>query len=318
MNIFKSALQVLSTGYIFVYFSEHLFWARVRPDDSFGGWFGAWIAYSLMAFIFLHLVTYFHVRNIWALFLAGAAFGWIGEGIVVQTAYEMLPLSISFTGLAWHALITVWVGWYAVRKSLIEPDRLSTLKLASILGFFYGLWAISWWVEPDGGISSIWEFATFSLGTTGIVIIAYWLSNWSSTESLVFPRPISFLIYALVVIYFCFVTVPAAPVALLILPVLFGAVYWGLYKNRIREREGSVLNTLSGPVPGWKYFTLLALPVTGILLYAVAVALDLQWYTNWILYLITTPLGFILLGLSLYKLAHSKSTTSEPELDITH
>jgi hypothetical protein len=59
LKLIKNLLQVLSTGYIFVYFSEHLFWARLCPDDS------------LM--------------------------GWLAEKLVVQTAYEMLPLSISFT-----------------------------------------------------------------------------------------------------------------------------------------------------------------------------------------------------------------------------
>ena len=136
MRLHKNIVQVFATGYIFVYFSEHLFWARVRPDDSFGGWLGAWIAYSFMAFVFLVLVSHFRVKNIWALVRAGAAFGWIAEGVVVQTTYEMLPLSISFTGLAWHALLTVWLGWYAIRKSLRALEPLSALKLSAALGFF--------------------------------------------------------------------------------------------------------------------------------------------------------------------------------------
>ena len=142
MGILKNILLVFSTGYIFVYFSEHLFWSRIHPGDSFKDWFDAWMIYSLMAFVFLVLVSYFRVKNIWALFLAGAAFGWIAEGIVVQTAYDMLPLSISFTGLAWHTLLTVWIGWYAIRKSLLFSDTWSMLKLATAIGVFYGLWSI--------------------------------------------------------------------------------------------------------------------------------------------------------------------------------
>jgi len=41
--------------------------------------------------------------------------------------------------------------------------------------------------------------------------------------------------------------------------------------------------------------------VTAILVYAIALALDLRWQTNWAVYLITTPLGFILFGVSLFK-----------------
>ena len=310
MRTLKSILFVLSTGYIFVYFSEYLFWSRVRPGASLADWGGTWIAYLLMAFVFIVLVSYFRVKNIWALFLAGAAFGWIGEGIVVQTAYDMLPLSISFTALAWHALVTVWIGWFAIRKSLISSNSWATLKLACVIGFVYGLWAISWWLEPDGGVSSVSEFAAFSLITTVFVILAYWLANWSSSESLVFNRWAVVFAFGILVLFFCFVTAPNVPVAAIILPVLFGLVYLGLSQNRNNESEGSILDTLSGQVSIWKYLSLLALPATSILVYALAMSLSLQWHTNWVLYLIATPLGFILFGISLYKSWRKKSVLS--------
>jgi hypothetical protein len=303
----KNILQVLSTGYIFVYFSEHLFWSRIRPDDSFTGWLGAWMVYSLMAFIFLVLVSHFRVKNIWALFLTGAAFGWIGEGIVVQTAYDMLPLSISFTGLAWHALLTVWVGWYLIRKSLLFSDIWSILRLAAAIGFCYGLWAISWWLEPDGGVSSIPEFAAFSFSTTTLVIFAYWLANWSSCETFVFNRWAIIFVSAGFALYFCLITVPAAPLAFVVLPILLGLVYLGLRQNRLDEDEGSLLDVLRGPASIWKYTSLLAIPVSSVLVYAIGMSLHLQWQTNWVLYMITTPLGFILFGTSLYKLLRRKS-----------
>jgi hypothetical protein len=309
MTIFKNIVQVLSTGYIFVYFSEYLFWARVHPGDSFGEWFGTWIAYSLMAFIFLVLVSSFRVKNIWALFLAGAAFGWIGEGIIVQTAYDMLPYSISFTSLAWHALITVWVGWYSVRRSLISSDPWSTIKLAFTIGLSYGLWAISWWIEPtpDGGVSATPDFAVYSFTIAGLVILAYGLANWSSSEQFVPNRWAVIFISAIIVLYFCFITIPAAPLAVIILPILFGLVYLGLHKNRLAEDEGSLLDALSGRVSIWKYMSLFALPVVALLFYTLAMALNLGWATNGVLYMITTPLGFIVFGTSLYKLTRNKS-----------
>jgi len=99
------------------------------------------------------------------------------------------------------------------------------------------------------------------------------------------------------------VTVPAAPLAALILPILLGLVYWGLRQNRRAETEASLLTDLGGPAPLWKYLSLLALPTASVLVYALALTLDLHWQTNWILYLITTPLGFILFGLSLYRVS---------------
>jgi hypothetical protein len=202
MRTFKNLLLVLSTGYIFVYFSERLFWARPRPEDSLGEWLGNWIVYSLLAFVFLNLVVHFRVKNIWGLFLAGAAFGWLVEGVIVQTTYESLPLSISFTGLAWHALITVWVGWYALPKSFTSYGRLSTLKLSVVIGICYGVWAISWWLEPDGGVASLTEFAGYSLVTTLLVILAYWLANWSASEPFQPACWVTLSISGLLVFYF--------------------------------------------------------------------------------------------------------------------
>ena len=106
-RIVKQILGVLATGYILFYYSELVFWARAKPTDSLPNWISTWLAYSLLAFVFLAIVARFRVHTIWALFLAGAVFGWMTEGIVVQTTYEDLPLSLSFTGLAWHALISI-------------------------------------------------------------------------------------------------------------------------------------------------------------------------------------------------------------------
>ncbi len=302
MKTLKTIFLVLSTGYIFVYFSEHLFWAHIRTDDSFINWFSTWIAYSLMAYVFLRLVSYFRIKGIWALFLAGAVFGWLAEGVIVQTTYEALPLSISFTGLAWHALITVWVGWYAIQNALLSSSILSSIKLSSLIGLIYGLWAINWWVEPDGRISPVSEFATFTFTTTILVIFAYWLANWSLSTPIKWNRSTMVIITTLFVLYFFFITVPASPIALIILPVLFGVAYWGLRQNRKFESEGSLLDILNGHPPLKNYLGLFGLPVASTLIYALAMSINLKAHTNWILYLITTPLGFILFVVSLYKL----------------
>ncbi|MCC7117556.1 MAG: hypothetical protein IT310_03435 [Anaerolineales bacterium] len=307
MRTFKNILLVLATGYIFVYFSEHLFWARIRPEDTLTDWVGAWIAYSLVAYFFLVLVAQFKIKNIWQLFLAGAVFGWLTEGLVVQTAYEMLPLSISFTGLAWHALITVWVGWYAIQKSFFSPASFSTLKLATVIGICSALWAITWWLEPDGGVASIAEYAKFSFVTTFFVILAYGLANWSVSESF-HPKPwVTILIATLFALYFLFVTVPAAPIAIILLPILLGLVYLALQKNAKTENNSSLLDQFSTRVKTRKFLGLLMLPIVNVACYALAVTLNLQWHTNWILYLVTMPLGFILFFISLYKSFRAQS-----------
>jgi len=307
MKTFKNIVLTLSTGYILFLYSELLFWARIRPGDSLGEWAMTWLAYSLMGFVFLLLVSYFKVKNIWALFLAGAVFGWLGEGIVVQTTYESLPLSISFTALAWHALITVWIGWYAIRKSLHASNPFSTLKLSLTIGLCYGLWAIMWWLDPDGGVSTIAEFAKLSFASTIFAIPAYWLADWSSSESFRPNRWASIAIVGLFALMFLFVVVPSNPLTIIILPILLGLAYLGLRWNRSSEEDGSMLIDFNVPAPAWKYLSLLGIPAAGVSFYALAASLQLQWQTNWVLYLITTPLGFILFGMSLYKIRKRKS-----------
>lgn len=308
MRTLKQLALVLGSGYIFVYFSEHLFWARVRPDDSPASWFGAWIAYSLAAFVFLHLVAHFRVHEKWSLFLAGAIFGWLAEGVIVQTAYEALPLSISFTGLAWHALITIWIGWYAIRRALTSPASIRTFGLFAAIGFFYSLWAINWWLEPDGGVATLAEFSLYTLTITLLVALAYALVNWGSSEAFAPSLWVTRLVYAAFIIYFAFVTVPAAPLALIILPLLLGLACYGLRRHRPAEETAYLLSTLHGRISPLNYLALFTLPLTAIIFYALALALNLQLHTNWMFYLITTPLGFILFGIGIFK----KSVPAHP------
>ncbi len=92
MRSAKQILGIFATGYILMFYSELVFWAHVRVDDSFSNWLSTWLAYSFLAFVFLTVVARFRIHTIWALFLAGAVFGLLAEGVLVQTTYESLPL----------------------------------------------------------------------------------------------------------------------------------------------------------------------------------------------------------------------------------
>lgn len=292
-NGLKNLLFILASGYILLFYSEHLFWAHIRSDDSLINWMTAWLAYSLLAYMFLFVVDHFRVRSTAALFLAGAVFGWLTEGVVVQTTYESLPLSISFTGLAWHALISVMVGWYMVRRVLRSSSWLRVFGLACLIGLIYGLWAVCWWLEPDGKVSSLTEFSIFTLTITALVMIAYAVADWSASVPLVWNRWITAGIAIFFLLYFIFIAVPAAPIALLVLPVLLGLAYLGLRRNHAVQPAGSWLEPLHDRPHWWNYLALVGLPLTAILFYGWAQAVDIQIQSNWLLYLITTPLGFV-------------------------
>ncbi len=315
----KQILGVLATGFILFYYSELVFWARVKPTDSLPEWTSTWLAYSLLAFVFLTIVARFQVHTIWALFLAGAVFGWMTEGIVVQTTYEDLPLSLSFTGLAWHALISVWVGWYAVRRALYSGLR-STLLLAAAIGFVYGLWAISWWVEPGEVPAPPLEFAQYTFVSTLLLILAHGLYDRTVPAYFVPNRIVEIIAAILFLLYFAFIAVPAAPLAVVILPVLLLLIYLALRRNRQRETRRPLHTCFVRTDQTWHYLALLLIPVAASLVYAAAYYAGVRWYTNWILYLITTPAGFILFFISYFKVWRMKAVepAGAPSADENH
>lgn len=310
MRLTKNLMLVLSTGAILAFFSEHLFWAHVREGDSLLNWVSTWLAYSFVSFLFTSIIVWFRVRSVWAVFLAGAVFGWLTEGVVVQTAYDMLPFSLSFTGLSWHAMISVWVGWYALQKSLRSNNFWRAAILASLVGIVYGLWAVSWWQEPDGRVTSLASFAAFTLITTALACLAYWLAGWSSSAPFAPGRAVIIAAVLLVFAYFGLVTVPARPVSAILLPLLLGISFWGLWKNRRVELPESILDSFAAPglirnLPG-----LFCLPLFGIAIYTLAYTFNLKIHINMPFYLVTMPMGFIFFIISVYKAVQRAHTGS--------
>ncbi len=299
----KRLLIVLACGYILMFYSEHVFWAHVRTADTLFGYMTTWVLYSFLALCFLSLIAHFKVHNIWALFLCGALFGWLTEGVIVQTTYENLPLSISFTALAWHAPLSIWVGWYAVRKS-IQSGIGSTLKLATAIGIFYGLWAISWWSEPGDIIASPLEFMAYTGITTLLLIIAYWTYD-QNISALKIGRTTKLVLAGLLLLYFAVITVPTVPISIIVLPILLLMVYMVLRKNLRVEISTSMLTNTNALPPLRNYLVILVMPLTATLIYSVTYIQRLEWHTNWLVYLVTMPLGFVLLGISLVKVWRS-------------
>jgi hypothetical protein len=78
---------VLANGYILFFFSERVFWSFWRASDSLRDFVITWLVYCLLGWIFLDLVRRFRVASFAPLFLCGAVFGWVGEGVVVDTLY---------------------------------------------------------------------------------------------------------------------------------------------------------------------------------------------------------------------------------------
>jgi hypothetical protein len=297
----RRILLVLSAGYILMYFSEHMFWARFRPEsDSLGNYLSAWIAYTLAGYAALAVVSAFRVRRAEAVFLAGAVFGWLVEGVIVGTTYENLPLSISFTGLAWHALISFSFGLWALpnilgrRRNLLFPAVIGT-------GLFFGAWAINWNANAAEYHASALEFILFAAAATALLMPAYGVFT-ALRRSPMRIRPAEAGALILVALFFFALRAAAQPAALCILPILMGVTFTALWRNRRKETAGSLLADPLPAVPVRALPALLLIAGAAAAVYVPAAWFGWKIQTNILFYFLLMPLGFILYFAALWRI----------------
>lgn len=300
----QKLVVVLATGYILFFYSERVFWSFLRPGDKLADLLLGWLMYSLLAWVFLLLVRQCRVAAFPALFLAGAVFGWLAEGVVVDTLYgnptNPFPASISFTGLAWHALISVGIGWYWQAKVLTscKPGKIALFSAAVGLG--WGLWAGWWPTELGRANTSLAAFAGHTLACSIPLIGAWFVLGMASSK---WFRPAKFelpVFLAVVALFFLAVRVPATPRSVLILPPLLLVCAYGLRRNQSQEQRPDLLEVVIGHIRPCSCVPLVLMPLTAIIVYAPVAARGLHLPTNWVLYVITMPLGFICLFGSLW------------------
>jgi hypothetical protein len=294
----------LLTGYILCFFSEWSFWSGRPALEYF--WLEAiatWLVYSCFSYFFLLALSYFRLRSIWGLFLAGALYGWLGEGVFVQTMYDDFPMNISWTGLAWHSLISVLFGYHYLPHKLKQGRALIPSLLC---GLALGFWSIGWWQEPDvtasiavvgdGLLINVFGYNIFF----GLLLIPiYWL--WLRFECTNFqPTRWGFgVMLTLALLYYVFITVPTQPLALIVLPLCLVLLFWGLWCNR--QVEPPLEKSAVSPTPFRNLLSLFLIPLVSSLFYALSLIIGLSVPSLQIAYFITMPAGFILFALALWK-----------------
>lgn len=305
MRLLNRIIYALLTGYIVTYFSEWMFWSGRPPAETFFlEAIPSWVAYSCITFLFLSIVSYFRVQNLWTVFLAGALYGWMLEGILVQTMYDLFPVNISFTGLAWHSAISIVFGWYWL-PSLMRQSRATLACL--LFGLCLGLWSIGWWLEADLPVAPIEAVFLYNFVFGVLLVPAY---VWQSRSRLADfkPRRIEVIgLLILLALYFVFITIPQQPLALFVLPPLALIVLWVLWKNRQREPE---LQATEANISLRQALPVLLIPLTASLVYAAALSLGFIFPGLQVMFVISTPLGFIALAISLYRTLRSAKPSS--------
>jgi hypothetical protein len=293
----------LATGYILFVFSERLFWTVWRPGDSLADLVITWLAYSAIAYLFLATVFWSRADDFWSMFLAGAVYGWLTEGGLIHTLYGTqpsapFPVSISITGLSWHALISVMLGWWATGRALVadRPWRLVGISLA--VGIFWGVWAMFPRRETPPILTPLPAFfvnaAVLSLG-----LIASW---WMSFRANVFsfrPGWFGLSLCTLVVGLFYVQHVLALGVLpLLVLPAVLGLAAAPLYRHR--RRTGHVTAS-TGRLRSSRLLILGLIPISATVVYGVAAATGLDRFpvSTIVYYYLTGPAGIVLLILAI-------------------
>jgi hypothetical protein len=301
----RKTAVVLANGYILFFFSERVFWSFWRPGDTLPEFLVTWIAYCLLAWIFLDLVRSFRVASFPPLFLCGAVYGWVGEGVVVDTLYgdpaNPFPLSISFTGLAWHALLSVGVGWYFIGRALTEerPTKIALISLA--VGVGWGLWAVWWPAELGKEVdASVIGFANHALVCSIPFLLSWWILGLARPDWFRAGKVATFVLWGLVVAIFVAARVPSRPSAALILPPLLLLCAMGLHRNGLEEQRQDLLDGILGQTRPRNVIALILMPLAAIAVYAACRSLNLLIPTNVVLYVITMPLGFCLFFRSLW------------------
>ena len=141
-SFFNRILFAAMSAAILVVFSEKIYWYIQGY-----GFLELLLYYFFPTYVFLWAIEAFHVRRWAPLFLAAALYGFLVEGVLAPVLYEdgLLGLfHVSYTSLAWHALISVLFGWYWLRRLLIQGNDRRIMLWSAVFGLFWGLWSLAY------------------------------------------------------------------------------------------------------------------------------------------------------------------------------
>lgn len=311
----RNLLLALLNGFVLFFFSERLFWSVWRPGDSIPDLVVTWLAYSTLAYLFLAMVWFFRVNHVWALYLAGAIYGWLTEGGLIHTLYGTeasapLPLSLSITGLSWHALITVLVGWYATARALTASRPAWTAIVAGGIGLFWGCWATFLWRESPPVVTPVAQFFAYAAAMTLMLAGAWWLNfrvglvrfrpGWTGT----------ILCVAVLGAFYVQHVLRLGWRPLVVLPAVLLTALVPLWRHRQRQ-PGDVAILVDRLVPSnlpW----LAWMPIVATAVYAAAQPLGLGQVpvASIVYYGITGPAGVLLLGVAVIRCVRGQASVT--------
>ena len=177
-------IGVFATAFITMVWCDLWYYASFEElaRNNYGDWFEIlmlYLAHVICAFTLLDLCSTCYVRDIYGLFFAASISGWILTGCFQTTFYDTLPVSVSWRGLCWYALIAVFVGLWLIRTLLHSTNKIWLFVLiCCISGLMIASWSV-WWMhgigEPNATIPDITSVTILLFISTGILIISYFM-----------------------------------------------------------------------------------------------------------------------------------------------
>lgn len=268
------------------------------------------IPYWFATYLMLWGIEYFRVRTLPGLVLAGAFYGWFVEALVAMTLFGgagiPLPFSISWTGLAWHMLISVVVVWYGHRLAMGTSFMRSTGYSVG-LGVFWALWSMAWFFETPPIVNDPGLYIVHAFAVTALMVLGHVLMSWGGTafRPSVGEKVVVLLVPAL---YAAFLTVPTLGPLAVVIVVLAMVLYVPLRRIRAGSDSALVIVEMTRPVLFRNIATLFLAPLIASLAYAFYVDHPgVLFQFNIGTLFVTTPLGFAVFGWAVWRVYRPKA-----------
>ena len=278
MEALRYLILSLLLGALTVWGSENLFWIMPSDDLTLLNWGLTVIAYAIASAVALSAVIWSGVGGITAAFLGGAIVGYMSEGVIVGTIYQVSPplFYLVWTPLAWHALITGGLLFGVGRAAAaLGPVRMSLIWAGYGLAAAY--WAQYWVVEHPVPPDPL-RFAVYILGAGLVVPLAQLVMD--RMGQLPQPRPwVLWIAPAIATAVWIIASIADPNPMRVVLPLILGLLLWIM--RRLGQRDGPV--SLGAPVPVWQHFLFLIAPALVVLLAPLGWAQG--WgslYANWV------------------------------------
>jgi len=290
-------------------FSEAFYWYAGGTDFPV-----RFLFYLVPTTALLWVASRLAVAGWQSIVLAGAVYGFVTEGVltpVMYGAFPFDPFALSYTSLAWHALVTVCFGLIGLHHLLVRARVLTACAGVAAFGVFWGAWAVTLALpdgptEPSEGIAAftgevpVDRFALYTAAVTAVVALGHLaLGRVVHAEDLVPGRRLTRVVLMLGALYFAVAISWVVPWSLPVLLAMLWVCRAGLRRAAaVAAPAESVLVRLAERVPLTRLPVLLLLPAAAVATYAAIggahlseavtrglfldAVVGLQWLAGWV------------------------------------